>query len=118
MDVLPCTPHNYRGQLALSLQFNPQMHPAPYGPGKACMQVRPAVIVAAGRKSWASIVFVANCLTSCLTRIYGDGHRTHPMRVVVFFFSFSFFVLYCVQDNNWPSGHCMMQGLIYISDFK
>lgn len=89
MDVLPCTPHNYRGQLALTAQFNPQMHPAPYGPGKACMQVRPAVIVAAGRKSWASIVFVA----SCLTRIYGDGHRIDPVGVRIFLFLFLFLAL-------------------------
>lgn len=84
MDVLPYTPHTYRDQLALTAQLNPQMHPAPYGPGKACMQVRPAAIVAAGRKSWASIVFVA----SCLTRIYGDGHRIDPVRVGIFHFLF------------------------------
>ena len=87
MDVLPCTPHNYRGQLDLTAQFNPQMHPAPYGPAKACMQVRPAVIVAAGRKSWASTVFVA----SCLTRIYGDEHGIEPVRVGIFLFLFFFF---------------------------
>lgn len=53
------------------------------------MQVRPAVIVAAGRKSWASIVFGS----SCLTRIYGDGHRIEIEPVKVRFFFFSFFLV-------------------------